>query len=173
MPILHSPFHQDSALCGTCHDVDQNGIPVWVSDLEYLGQPIGNDFDAAVSWMHTYTDEASPLATGGVCENCHGVKGTDWDVISSDNKKWIQHAYRGRSSRNAMDKVELEVNGNVSGDPAFEDPYNTVCVQCHQDRTNKLNCNSTRWKNHLIEGRVAESVWEDVSTDVAGSTCGW
>ena len=108
-----------------------------------------------------------------MCENCHGVKGNNWDVVTSTNKKWIQHAYRGRASRNAMDRVELEVNGNVSGDPAVEDPYTTVCVQCHQDRTNKLNCDSTRWKNHLLEGRVAESVWEYVSTDTAGSTCGW
>ena len=38
-----------------------NGIPSWTRDLEYNGQPIGSDFDAAVSWMHTYTDEADPL----------------------------------------------------------------------------------------------------------------
>jgi hypothetical protein len=72
-----------------------------------------------------------------------------------------------------MDNVELVTQGFVSGDPAFEDPLQTVCLQCHNDRTNKLNCGSTRWKNHLIEGRVAESVWEHVSTAVAGSTCGW
>jgi len=159
--------------CGTCHDVDQSGIPVWVQNLEYNGQPIGNDYDAAVSWMHTYTLEASPLAAGGVCENCHGVKGNNWDVAVSGNKKWIQHAYRGRASRSAMDKVELETQGYVSGDPAREDPYAGVCQECHRDRTNKLSCNSTRWKNHLLEGRVAESVWEHVSNDSLGSTCGW
>jgi hypothetical protein len=158
--------------CGTCHDVDNNGIPVWVNGLEYLGQPIGTDYDAAVSWMHTYTDEASPLAPGGVCENCHGVKGNNWDVVTEDNKKWIQHAYRGRSSRNAMDKVELETQGFLSGDGPTE-PEDVVCQQCHKNRLNKLSCNSTRWKNHLLEGRVAESVWEEVSNRHLGSTCGW
>jgi hypothetical protein len=160
--------------CGTCHDVDQSGIPVWVQDMEYLGQPIGNDYDAAVSWMHTYTLEASPLAPGGVCENCHGVKGNNWDVVGTTNKKWIQHGYRGRASRNAMDRVELETQGYISG--SADDPIpaeNGVCQQCHRDRTNKLACNSTRWKNHLIDGRVAESVWEDVSNSYLGSTCGW
>jgi cytochrome c553 len=121
--------------------------------------------------MHTYTDEASPLV--GVCVNCHEVKGNNWDVVSSTNKKWIQHAYRGRVSRNAMDKVELEVVGHYSGDPAFEDPLNTLCIQCHQDRSNKASCNSTRWKDHLVEGRASEPVWEYVSTMLTGSTCGW
>ena len=101
------------------------------------------------------------------------MKGNNWDTAVSGNKKWVQHAYRGRASRNAMDKVELETQGFVSGDPAFEDPYAGVCQQCHRDRTNKLSCNSTRWKNHLLEGRVAESVWEYVSQDSLGSTCGW
>ncbi|MEN8207600.1 MAG: hypothetical protein ABFS24_16590, partial [Pseudomonadota bacterium] len=165
--------------CGTCHDVDSNGIPVWVKDLEYNGQPIGNDFDAAVSWMHTYTDEASPLAPGGVCENCHGVKGNNWDVVGEGNKNWIQHGYRGRASRNAMDKVELEIQGYLSGDLSDPDninqiaPEDGVCQQCHRDRISKLSCNSTRWKDHLIEARVAESVWEDVSQTHLGSTCGW
>jgi hypothetical protein len=158
--------------CGTCHDVDQSGIPTWVQGLEYNGQPIGNDYDAAVSWMHTYTLEASPLAAGGVCENCHGVKGNNWDVVTEDNKKWVQHAYRGRASRNAMDKVELETQGYISGTGAAA-PEDVVCQQCHRDRTNKLSCTSTRWKNHLIEGRVAEVVWEDVSTRFLGSNCGW
>jgi hypothetical protein len=158
--------------CGTCHDVDQSGIPTWVQGLEYNGQPIGSDYDAAVSWMHTYTLEASPLAPGGVCENCHGVKGNNWDVVSESNKKWVQHAYRGRASRNAMDKVELATQGYLSGaGPNL--PEDVVCQQCHRDRTNKLSCNSTRWKSHLLEGRVAEVVWEDVSTRFLGSTCGW
>jgi hypothetical protein len=78
-----------------------------------------------------------------------------------------------------MDKVELEIQGYLSGD--LSDPDNTgqiapedgVCQQCHKDRTSKLKCASTRWKDHLLEGRVAESVWEDVSTTWTGSTCGW
>ncbi|MEN8207602.1 MAG: hypothetical protein ABFS24_16600, partial [Pseudomonadota bacterium] len=165
--------------CGTCHDVDTNGIPVWVRNMEYLGQPIGSDYDAAVSWMHTYTLEASPLAPGGVCENCHDVKGDNWAGIDSVEKSWIQHAYRGRASRNAMDKAELEIQGHVSGDPAFEDPLQTVCQVCHTDRSNKLTCNDRggiKWRNHLLEGRVAESVWEYVSTNsplTGNTTCGW
>jgi hypothetical protein len=165
--------------CGTCHDVDQSGIPTWVSGQTgtmYNGQPINADFDTAVSWMHTYTDEANPL--DGVCLNCHGVKGTDWDVVTATNKKWIQHAYRGRVSRSSMDKVEIFLNGAVSGagtpgSGAPDDPLTTVCVQCHQDRTNKASCSSTRWKNHIIEGRVAEGVWENVSNYLLNDTCGW
>jgi len=125
-----------------------------------------------VSWMHTYTLEASPLEPGGVCENCHGVKGNNWDVVGEGNKKWVQHTYRNRASRSAMDKVELEIQGYLSGAGATA-PEDGVCQQCHRDRTNKLKCDSSKWKNHLLEGRVAESVWEDVSTRLAGSTCGW
>jgi len=158
-------------VCGTCHDVDNNGIPTWVRDLSYKGQAIGTDFDAAISWMHTFTDEANPLDS--VCLNCHGVKGNNWDVLSSTNKRWVQHAYRGRVSRTSMDKVETDLLGHVAGDPAFENPEQTVCVQCHRDRTSKIACNNSKWKNHLIEGRVAESVWEHVSDANTGSTCGW
>jgi hypothetical protein len=158
--------------CGTCHQVGADGIPSWVrGGLEYRGQSVAGDFDTAVSWMHDYTDETSPLDS--VCLNCHGIKGTDWDVVSSTNKKWVQHTFRDRTARETMDKVELEVVGHVSGDSNFEDPLTTVCVQCHKDRTNKLSCASSKWKTHLIDGRVAESVWEDVSAQLAGSTCGW
>jgi len=175
--------------CGTCHLVGQDGIPSWVrGGLEYTDPntlevtPVAGNFDAAVSWMHTYTDEASPLDS--LCLNCHGVKGNNWDVISSTNKKWIQHTYRERVSREAMDKAEIAVNGHVSGDPDpipeigynGEDPLNTVCVQCHRDRTSNLNCGSTKWKDHLITGRVAEKVWAYVTetvTGVPGETCGW
>ena len=135
---------------------------------------IRNDFDAAVTWMHTYTDEASPLES--VCLNCHGEKTTGagyWDDISSTNKTWIQHAYRGRVSRTSMDKAELEAVGHVSGDPAVENPYTTLCLNCHQDRSNRVACSSTRWKDHLIEGRAAQSVWEYVTMDKTGSLCGW
>jgi hypothetical protein len=170
--------HDDShgpVKCGACHDVDNAGIPVWMQDLEYNGQPIGGDYDAAVSWMHTYTLEASPLAPGGVCENCHGVKGNNWDVLKEDNKRWVQHAYRGRASRSAMDKAELETQGFISGTGA-NPPEDVLCQQCHRDKSNSVSCGGragSKWKNHLIEGRVTESVWEDVSTRFAGSTCGW
>ena len=78
-----------------------------------------------------------------------------------------------------MDKVEIAVNGFVSGDP--DDPnqgpaLDTVCQECHKDRTSKLSCSSTKWKNHLLEGRVAEKVWLHVTetvTGVPGESCGW
>jgi len=46
-------------------------------------------------------------------------------------------------------------------------------VACHRDRATKVKCSSSKWKNHLIQGRVAEPVWEYVSEQEAGSTCGW
>jgi len=157
--------------CASCHDSGSQGFPNWIRDLPYNGQPI-SDFDTAVSWMHTYTDESSPLES--VCLNCHGVKGNNWDAIGATNKKWVQHAFRGRVSRTSMDKAELEAVGHVSGDVDFgENPYTTLCVQCHGDRSSKVSCSSSRWKDHLIEGRAAEKVWEYVSMDKTGSTCGW
>ena len=72
-------------------------------------------------------------------------------------------------------QAELGQLGFVAGDPAFEDPLQTVCTTCHGDRSNTLvrrGC-TTKWKKHLTEGRAAESVWEHVSIDLAGSTCGW
>ena len=84
-------------------------------------------------------------------------------------------AYRGRASRNAMDKAELETQGFLSGTGSTP-PEDVLCQQCHRDKSNSVACDGragTKWKNHLIEGRVAEVVWEDVSTRFAGSTCGW
>jgi hypothetical protein len=163
-------------MCDTCHEAGGDGIPNWVRDLEYTfdGDTVGvsGNYDAAVAWMHTYTAEANPLED--VCLNCHGVKGTDWDEISSTSKKWTEHTYRNRVSRTSMTQAELNSpQGHVSGDPEFENPLTTVCVACHRDRTNKIACSSSKWKNHLIQGRVAEPVWEYVSEQEAGSTCGW
>ena len=44
---------------------------------------------------------------------------------------------------------------------------------CHSDNWNDVSCNSTKWKEHLPKGRVAQSVWEYVSQTKTGSTCGW
>ena len=74
-----------------------------------------------------------------------------------------------------VDKVEVLQNGHVGGDPAFEDPTNTVCTSCHGDRSGSLarrGC-TDKWKNHLIQGRASEVAWEYMSTTYAGSTCGW
>ena len=171
--------------CGACHEVEESGVPTFLVDLTYKGQkimelpadgPNGNErFDAAVSWMHTFTDDVSPLdglGTDSICLNCHEDRS---GLISSTNRKWTEHAKEGKISRQLMDKSEIEALGHVAGDSGFEDPLNTVCTSCHGDRSNSLSrkgC-TTKWKNHLIEGRAAESVWEDVSLAVEGTTCGW
>ena len=157
--------------CGTCHLVNGAGVPSHIQDgLTYLGQPIKENYDAAVSWMHTFTNEADPRTD--YCLNCHTDNSNN---ISSTNKTWTEHSFKGRSSREMMDKVELSQLGHIAGDPLFESPENTVCKTCHGDRTRTLarrGC-SDKWRNHLIQGRASESVWEYVSTTYAGDTCGW
>ncbi len=157
--------------CGTCHLVNGAGVPSIIEDgLLYQGQPIKENYDLAVSWMHTFTDEADPR--GDYCLNCHDDNS---DEISSTNKEWTEHSFKGRSSREMMNKVELLQVGHLSGDPAFEPPESTLCTTCHGDRTRTLSrrgCTS-KWRNHLIQGRASEPVWEYMSTTYAGSTCGW
>jgi hypothetical protein len=157
--------------CGTCHEVNGVGVPSHIQDgLTYKGQPIKENYDAAVAWMHTFTEEADPLAD--YCLNCHTDNSGS---ISSTNRTWTEHAYKGRSSREMMDKVELSQLGHIAGDPAFESPETTVCTSCHGNRTSTLSrrgC-SNKWRNHLIQGRASEAVWEYVSTKYAGTTCGW
>jgi hypothetical protein len=159
--------------CGTCHEVDGNGVPTHIQDLEYQGTRIleyADPYDAAVSWAHTFTANADPR--DGYCVNCHG---DNRNLIASDNRTWTEHSYKGRSSREMMDKVEILQNGFVGGDPAFEIPTNTVCTSCHGDRSNTLSrrgC-TTKWKNHLVQGRSSEEAWLYMSETYAGSTCGW
>jgi hypothetical protein len=157
--------------CGTCHQVNGAGVPSHIQDgLTYQGQPIKENYEAAVAWMHTFTAEADPLQD--YCLNCHQDNSAD---ISSTNRTWTEHAYKGRSSREMMDKVELVKFGHVGGDPAFENPRNTVCTSCHGDRSGSLQrrgC-TDKWRNHLIQGRASEAAWEHMSVSFAGSTCGW
>jgi hypothetical protein len=157
--------------CGTCHAVNGAGVPNHIQDgLTYKGQPIIDDYDAAVSWMHTFTAEADPRED--YCLNCHGDNS---GMISSTNKTWTEHSFKGRSSREMMDKVEILALGALAGFENGNTPENTVCTSCHGDRSRTLErrgC-STKWRNHLIEGRASEPVWEYMSTTYAGSTCGW
>jgi hypothetical protein len=161
--------------CGTCHEVDGNGVPTHIQDLEYQGTRIldhANPYDAAVSWAHTFTAEADGLDQGGYCQNCHGDNS---GLIDSNNKTWTEHSFKGRSSREMMDKAEIAVQGYVGGDPAFEDPTNTVCTSCHGDRSRTLvrrGC-TTKWNNHLVQGRASEAAWEYMSVTHTGTTCGW
>jgi hypothetical protein len=179
--------------CASCHThVDADGIPTWVDNLRYNdpttpGQdniPVAGDFDTAVSWMHTYTAEADP--TQDVCRNCHGDES---DEISVNQQEYLVHAMRNRVSRIAMDAAERAVNnGQVFGETAGSQRVQ-LCTTCHtsegggdrHDRRHRsgggsgnqlpnVSCNAT-WRNHLIEGRVSESVWEDVSAPLGG--CGW
>jgi len=149
---------------------------VHVQDLEYNGTRIldaADPYDAAVSWAHTFTAEADGLDQGGYCQNCHGDNS---GLIASDNRTWTEHSYKGRSSREMMDKAEIAVQGHVGGDiNAGEDPTNTVCTSCHGDRSRTLQrrgCTS-KWNNHLVQGRSSEVAWEYMSNTYAGSNCGW
>ena len=167
--------------CGTCHEVDRNGIPTWMSGVKYNGNRI-RSYDDAVAWMHTFTDEVSPLEAGGVCENCHGDRA---NKIAEDSGKWLRHSFVGRIGRQIQDKAEIDALGHVAGGD-FVDANDltgltdTVCTACHSLQggpgagfVDQATCDSTIWKSHNIDGRLSEKVWEYVSVSQNGSTCGW
>jgi cytochrome c553 len=116
--------------------------------------------------MHTYTDETSPIASG-LCTNCHG---DNTAKVACNNEDWTEHSDKGRVSRNAMDKVERELLGDVCGS---SNPLTTVCVSCHGDKSNKVSCNEKDFLEHVERGRVSTSVWEAVATQLTGGTCGY
>ena len=162
--------------CGSCHQDDADGIPTWIDN----GLGISN-FDEAVTWAHTYTDEASVL--NSTCQNCHGVNGeddrnlnstpADWDEVRDDHGSYLVHAMDDEDKdlpRGMMDKAEIEVSGAVF---SSTDGSDGVCLGCHGDESDEVSCGDTEWKQHLTEGRVAESTWETVSVAQTGSTCGW
>jgi hypothetical protein len=186
--------------CGACHAVadpsDPEALPTWLNTSN--GNIYGiTDFDSAVTWAHTYTDEASVL--NSTCQNCHGVNGVfgsgardpnstpdQWtNLIASANctapapdrcEPYMGHSMRGNASRQMMDKAETEVLGDVIG---ATDPGGTACAGCHAS-FNPGSC-SAGWKQHLTQGRVAESVWLAVTDAALGTpdpndppeTCGW
>jgi hypothetical protein len=178
--------------CGTCHQVDGLGIPTLVCGpgdtagkcdggpgIQYDGAPIEGNVDASTSWMHTFTDEASTLAPGGLCTNCHVFPGPDFDIgdVNDNNDKWLEHSMEGRVTRNLMNKTEVELTGGVFG---TTNPQTTVCLGCHGNKANDVSCTNREWKEHLTEGRVAEFVWEEVAADeipgqpaADGTLCGW
>jgi mono/diheme cytochrome c family protein len=165
--------------CGACHRVDSNGIPTWIGAFGdgAIGSQISS-FDDAVGWAHTYTAEANVLNT--TCQNCHGVNGSssdpdtnsvpaDWTAVADNDSTYLQHADIGLTSRQMMDKAETLVNGSVYGST---DGSDGVCLGCHVNRSTDVACNAG-WREHLTQGRVAESVWEQVSITRTGGTCGW
>jgi hypothetical protein len=174
--------------CESCHThVDADGIPTWVEGPGGEGRglryndpttpgndniPVAGDFDVAVSWMHTYTAEADPAQD--VCSNCHGP-----EVPEIDDDEYLEHAMVNRVSRVAMDSAERAVNGGlVYGEIDPLDPApgiaqrEQLCTECH-DGDNELGeqeCDD-EWREHLIQGRVSQVVWEDLSAPLGG--CGW
>jgi hypothetical protein len=69
--------------CGACHIANSSGVDNSVANLTFQGTAIASNFDAAVSWMHTYTDESDPRAN--ICLRCHG---DNRSKISSTDGKW-------------------------------------------------------------------------------------
>jgi len=162
--------------CAACHThVDANQIPTWVDNLRYNDPttpindnlPVAGNFDRAISWMHTYTAEADP--NQDVCQNCHGDES---DEISVNDDDYLEHAMRNRVSRVAMDAAERVVNGGQVFGQQPGAQRGQLCSTCH-DGENKLGEQSCdeEWREHLIQGRVSEVVWEDISTSLGG--CGW
>jgi hypothetical protein len=157
--------------CGACHIANSQGVPFAVNNIKYEGTAIATDFDKATSWAHTYTEEADPRKD--VCVSCHRDRTAD---VSDTNPSWLFHSVLGRVSRGVMDSVEESQLGHVSGDPSSGDPLKGVCKSCHILKVNfsrKVACNSVIWKLHVPTGAVSQSVWESVSTQLAGSTCGY
>ena len=159
--------------CGTCHTVNSSGRPSWIQNSSYFG---GTSFDGAVGWAHTFTEDASVL--DGACLNCHGVQGSNWSKIASSDPSgtWLRHAMDGRASRELMDKAQIEKLGHVYGDPAYQNTRTTVCEGCHGDEWGSVSCSgeeSTEWRQHLTQGRVSQSIWEYVTQQRTGGTCGW
>ncbi len=162
--------------CGACHQVNSNQVHSRMDDLEYDGKRVRSNFDAAVGWAHTFTDEHSPV--DDMCQNCHGDEA---DEVSDRDEEWQQHAMRGRASRKMMDQVEMELLGaiagtNPDGSLNVSAARNRLCESCHGDEWREVSCNGEDgrdWKEHLSEGRVSPVVWEQVSKLRTGSTCGW
>ncbi|MES9990965.1 MAG: hypothetical protein ABW098_03370 [Candidatus Thiodiazotropha sp.] len=184
---LNSDDSHGPLKCGSCHmyetlaDNPDAQIPARVCEpgedggncdggdgLAFDGVPITSDFDAAVSWAHTFTDNHDP--TQDFCLSCHDNEN---DEVSPREEEWLEHAMKGRVSRKTMDQVEVALTGAVFGST---EPQDNVCQGCHGDEWHEVTCDGEdgrEWKLHLSEGRVAESVWEHVSEARTGTTCGW
>jgi hypothetical protein len=162
--------------CGTCHDVDGQGIPTF---MDTGGNNVYGitDYDSAVAWAHEYTEEQSVLDT--TCQNCHGPQGgANWSDVNIDNEEYMEHASRNnpRGSRNMMDKAEMELNGgsvfmNAGSNQAQNNGNGGLCLACHGAEGSNVSCNDSEWLDHLTEGRVSAPVFEMVSEFRTGGTC--
>jgi cytochrome c553 len=162
--------------CGACHDVGGDGIPT------FLRTGTGNvygitDFDSAVTWAHTYTEQASVLDT--TCQNCHGVQGANWSDVGPNNETYMRHAMRNppRGSRQMMDKAETELFGapisNAGNNATQDNGTGGMCGTCHGNEGGNVSCTDNTWLDHLTEGRISEEAFVKVSLFRTGSTCGW
>jgi hypothetical protein len=175
--------------CGACHAVDSAGIPTWMRGVEYNGNRI-RTFDDAVSWAHTFTREASVLSDGATCTNCHSYPKGKSAVIEEVNGGWLDHSFVGRVGRAVQSQAEIEALGHVAGDPDTDgDGVNdrtaqqiadSVCTACHSEKggpsgafLNSVTCDNTTWKSHVFDGRLDPKVWEFISHEQTGSSCGW
>jgi hypothetical protein len=184
--------------CATCHQTyndSGNGAPLWINAQGNWGSQYVNNFDAAVGFAHEFTATDGPLVLTTTCQNCHGDKSAQ---ISATDVKYLTHSISteafdipnsgqdqaARTSRVMMDTAELAKLGHLLG--AAENPDGTpnpdeaaerdsLCSTCHTNGTNELgnvSCTTT-WKQHLTNGMVTESVWEDLTKPVAADLCGW
>jgi hypothetical protein len=163
--------------CGSCHEINRDGVNSKVKDLAYQGEPIKNNFDLAVGWAHTFTTEHDPRQD--LCENCHGDNAA---AVDCGTLQWLKHSSQGRVSRNVMDQVETLQLDEVCGSESAAVAMDTVCLGCHQqDRRDDVSCDRPKWKEHLTNGHVAQDVWEHVTVtqlddgnpDTPPETCGW
>jgi hypothetical protein len=154
--------------CGACHAVGANGIPTFLNTGN--GNVYGiTDFDSAVTWAHTYTDEASVLDT--TCQNCHGDRRNSMGSYTNANGTYARHAQNGRGSRQMMDRAEIERWGAVL---TSTDGSDGVCLECHGNRSNGVSCSNNAWLDHLTLGRVAAEVFEKISVSLTpGANSCW
>ena len=152
--------------CGSCHQVNGLGIPDWHEKNNDGPFSFGGTLDAAITFAHTFTDEANPLDS--LCQNCHG---DERNGINANEEEWLEHAMVGRTSRLMMDKAEIARRGHILGTDSPGE-LNQLCSTCHDNELDEVSCDG-EWRRHLTQGRVSEVVWEEVSLDRTGTTCGW
>jgi len=170
--------------CGTCHQVtadsNGNGIPTWINSSGAWGGQYVSNFHEAVGFAHEYTGTDGPLVLSTTCQNCHGDFA---GKIGAKDYSYLSHAYStsdnptARTSRLMMDNAELAQLGHVLGASTGTE-RDDLCSTCHASNTNLLGtvtC-TAKWRQHLTNGMVSESVWEDVSKSESGTSntlCGW